>query len=82
MDCSITTWDIPSGVIIDVFYTVTPPLSVTMSSLGHFIATSHVDEIGIFLWYVAVEEGIYQSSNVNFLHASCSFPSLSHCCTL
>ena len=50
MDCSISTWDIPAGLIIDVFYTVSPPLSVTMSSLGHFIATSHVDELGIYLW--------------------------------
>ncbi|XP_019856091.1 PREDICTED: WD repeat-containing protein 36-like [Amphimedon queenslandica] len=50
MDCSISTWDIPAGLIIDLFYTATPPLSLSMSSLGHFIATTHVDELGIYLW--------------------------------
>ena len=77
MDCSITTWDIPSGHKVDVFYTSSPALSITVSSLGHFLASCHVDELGIFLWYVVgVDSGcglctsndVKRGQDVNFLY--------------
>ncbi|KAG8505660.1 WD repeat-containing protein 36, partial [Galemys pyrenaicus] len=49
MDCSIRTWDLPSG-LIDSFLLDSAPLNVTMSPTGDFLATSHVDHLGIYLW--------------------------------
>jgi U3 small nucleolar RNA-associated protein 21 len=50
VDCSVRTWDIPTGHMIDIFTCETPPTSVTMSPTSNFIATTHIDELGIFLW--------------------------------
>uniref|UniRef100_A0A2K6FTJ2 WD repeat domain 36 n=1 Tax=Propithecus coquereli TaxID=379532 RepID=A0A2K6FTJ2_PROCO len=50
MDCSIRTWDLPSGCLIDCFLLDSAPLNVTMSPTGDFLATSHVDHLGIYLW--------------------------------
>ncbi|KAJ8791217.1 hypothetical protein J1605_020657 [Eschrichtius robustus] len=50
MDCSIRTWDLPSGCLIDSFLLDSAPLNVTMSPTGDFLATSHVDHLGIYLW--------------------------------
>ncbi|KAF3828389.1 hypothetical protein GH733_005086, partial [Mirounga leonina] len=49
MDCSVRTWDLPSG-LIDSFLLDSAPLNVTMSPTGDFLATSHVDHLGIYLW--------------------------------
>lgn len=50
MDCSIRTWDLPSGCLIDCFLLDSAPLNVSMSPTGDFLATSHVDHLGIYLW--------------------------------
>ncbi|XP_040613975.1 WD repeat-containing protein 36 isoform X2 [Mesocricetus auratus] len=50
MDCSVRTWDLPSGCLIDCFLLDSAPLNVTMSPTGDFLATSHVDHLGIYLW--------------------------------
>uniref|UniRef100_A0A8C0KM45 WD repeat domain 36 n=1 Tax=Canis lupus dingo TaxID=286419 RepID=A0A8C0KM45_CANLU len=50
MDCSVRTWDLPSGCLIDSFLVDSAPLNVTMSPTGDFLATSHVDHLGIYLW--------------------------------
>lgn len=50
MDCSIRTWDISSGQLIDQFATDLACLSLSMSPTGEFLATAHVDSFGIFLW--------------------------------
>lgn len=50
MDCSIRTWDIPTGQLIDQFRTDAACVSVNMSPTGECIATAHVDYLGIFLW--------------------------------
>nr|XP_025147926.1 WD repeat-containing protein 36 isoform X2 [Bubalus bubalis] len=50
MDCSIRTWDLPSGCLIDSFLLDSAPLNVTMSPTGDFLATSHVDHLGVYLW--------------------------------
>ncbi|XP_007486659.1 WD repeat-containing protein 36 isoform X2 [Monodelphis domestica] len=50
MDCSIRIWDLPSGCLIDCFLVDSAPISLTMSPTGDFLATSHVDNLGIYLW--------------------------------
>lgn len=50
MDCSIRTWDIPSGQLIDEFATDAACISLDMSPTGESLATTHVDYLGIFLW--------------------------------
>lgn len=50
MDCSIRTWDIPTGQLIDQFRTAAACISINMSPTGECIATAHVDYLGIFLW--------------------------------
>lgn len=50
MDSLVRTWDLPSGKLIDCFEVDTPVSSLSMSPTGEFIATSHVDDIGIYLW--------------------------------
>uniref|UniRef100_A0A452UM36 WD repeat domain 36 n=1 Tax=Ursus maritimus TaxID=29073 RepID=A0A452UM36_URSMA len=50
MDCSVRTWDLPSGCLIDSFLLDSAPLNVAMSPTGDFLATSHVDHLGIYLW--------------------------------
>lgn len=50
MDCTIRTWDIPTAQPIDIFQVDAPCTSLTMSPTGEFLATAHVDYLGIFLW--------------------------------
>nr|XP_061800374.1 WD repeat-containing protein 36-like [Nerophis lumbriciformis] len=50
MDCTIRTWDIPSGSLVDCFLVWAAPVSVSMSPTGDFLATSHVDSLGVCLW--------------------------------
>uniref|UniRef100_A0A8D0HH66 WD repeat domain 36 n=1 Tax=Sphenodon punctatus TaxID=8508 RepID=A0A8D0HH66_SPHPU len=50
MDCTIRTWDLPSGCLIDCFLLDSAAISITMSPTGDFLASSHVDDLGIYLW--------------------------------
>ncbi|XP_050665502.1 WD repeat-containing protein 36 [Leptidea sinapis] len=50
MDCTICTWDIPSAQLVDVFMVEAPCTSLSMSPTGDYLATSHVGELGVFLW--------------------------------
>lgn len=50
MDCTIKTWDIPSSYLIDQFKMSQPCISITMSPTGDFLATAHVDFLGVYLW--------------------------------
>ncbi|XP_041915856.1 WD repeat-containing protein 36 [Alosa sapidissima] len=50
MDCTIRTWDLPSGCLVDCFLVDAAAVSLTMSPTGNFLASSHVDNLGIFLW--------------------------------
>lgn len=50
MDCTIRTWDIPSSYLIDQFKMTQPCISLTMSPTGDFLATAHVDFLGVYLW--------------------------------
>lgn len=50
MDGTIKIWDIPSSYMIDQFRVDKPCVSLTMSPTGDFLATAHVNNLGIYLW--------------------------------
>ncbi|KXJ18322.1 WD repeat-containing protein 36 [Exaiptasia diaphana] len=50
MDSSIRTWDLPGGRLLDCFLVKSPTTSLAMSPTGEYLATAHVDDLGIFLW--------------------------------
>ncbi|XP_034751446.1 WD repeat-containing protein 36 [Etheostoma cragini] len=50
MDCTIRTWDLPSGCLVDCFLVAMAPVGVSLSPTGDFLATAHVDSLGVFLW--------------------------------
>lgn len=50
MDCLVKVWDIPSGKLIDCFKFDSAPTSICLSPSSEFLATTHVNELGIFLW--------------------------------
>lgn len=50
MDSIIRTFDIPTGRMIDLFRTSSVATSVTFSPTNDFLATSHVDSVGVYLW--------------------------------
>ena len=53
LDSVIRTFDIPSGRLIDAFRTSSVATSIAFSPTNDFLATAHVDSVGIFLWYVS-----------------------------
>ncbi|XP_072549023.1 WD repeat-containing protein 36 [Salminus brasiliensis] len=50
MDCTIRTWDLPSGSLVDCFLVDSAAVSVSFSPTGNFLASSHIDCLGIYLW--------------------------------
>lgn len=50
MDATIKVWDIPSSYMIDHFRVEKPCVSLTMSPTGDFLATAHVNNLGVYLW--------------------------------
>ena len=50
LDETIRTWDLPTGFLIDAFKVPDICTGVAVSPSGDFIATTHVNHLGIFLW--------------------------------
>lgn len=50
MDCSIRVWDLPTGNAIDHFMVATPATSISLSPIDDYLATTHVNELGVYLW--------------------------------
>ncbi|XP_017765765.1 PREDICTED: WD repeat-containing protein 36 isoform X2 [Eufriesea mexicana] len=50
MDCTIRTWDILSSNLIDIFQVPEACTSLHFSPTGEFLATTHVCNLGIYLW--------------------------------
>ena len=50
MDCLVKVWDLPSSKLIDCFKFERAPTSVSLSPTAEFLATTHVNELGLFLW--------------------------------
>jgi U3 small nucleolar RNA-associated protein 21 len=52
LDSIIRTFDVPTGQLIDAFRTSSVATSISFSPTNDFLATSHVDSVGVYLWYV------------------------------
>ncbi|KAF8809021.1 Utp21-domain-containing protein [Phlegmacium glaucopus] len=50
LDSVIRTFDVPTGRLIDAFRTSSVATSVSFSPSNDFLATAHVDSVGVFLW--------------------------------
>ena len=50
LDFIIRTFDIPTGRLIDAFRTPSVATSVAFSPTNDFLATSHTDSVGVYLW--------------------------------
>lgn len=50
MDCTIKIWDIPSAYMIDHFRVDMACVSLSISPTGDFLATAHVNYLGLYLW--------------------------------
>lgn len=50
MDSVIRTYDVPTGQLVDAFRCSSIATGVTFSPTGDFLATSHVDSVGVHLW--------------------------------
>ncbi|PPQ97575.1 hypothetical protein CVT26_002362 [Gymnopilus dilepis] len=50
LDSVIRTFDVPTGRLIDAFRTSSIATSVSFSPTNDFLATAHVDSVGVFLW--------------------------------
>ncbi|GFO27669.1 WD repeat-containing protein 36 [Plakobranchus ocellatus] len=50
MDCTIRTWNLPTGRLVDAFALQEAATSISMSPCGNFLASAHVGDVGIYLW--------------------------------
>ncbi|XP_031846092.1 WD repeat-containing protein 36 [Nomia melanderi] len=50
MDCTIRVWDIPSSNLIDIFQVPEACTSLDFSPTGEMLITTHVCNLGIYLW--------------------------------
>jgi len=50
MDCLVKVWDLPSGKLIDCLKFENAPTSICFSPTSEFLATTHVNLLGIYLW--------------------------------
>ncbi|KAI5478393.1 WD repeat protein, U3 small nucleolar RNA-associated protein 21 [Pseudohyphozyma bogoriensis] len=49
-DSIIRTFDVPTGQLVDAFRTATVATSLSFSPTSDFLATAHVDSVGVYLW--------------------------------
>jgi U3 small nucleolar RNA-associated protein 21 len=52
LDSIIRTYDVPTGCLIDAFRTSSVATSIAFSPTNDFLATAHVDSVGVYLWQV------------------------------
>ncbi|KAF8643908.1 hypothetical protein AX16_008924 [Volvariella volvacea WC 439] len=50
LDSVIRTFDMPTGRLIDAFRTSSVATSISFSPTNDFLATAHVDSVGVYLW--------------------------------
>lgn len=50
MDNLVKVWDLPSGKLIDCFKFKNAATSICFSPTSEFLATTHVNDLGIYLW--------------------------------
>lgn len=62
MDGTGRVWDLPSGHCVDWVSFDSPPISVDLSPNGDMMATSHVGDLGIYLW---VNKTLYEHTTLS-----------------
>lgn len=50
LDSTIRTWDLPTGHTIDAIRTHAVCTALSFSPTGEYLATTHIDSVGIHLW--------------------------------
>ncbi|CAH1774831.1 unnamed protein product, partial [Owenia fusiformis] len=50
MDCSLRTWDVPTGRLLDCALVDRAITSMSMSPIGSLLATGHLDDVGVYIW--------------------------------
>ena len=50
MDCLVKVWDLPSSKLIDCMRFEQPAISVSMSPTFEYLATTHVNDVAVYLW--------------------------------
>lgn len=50
LDNTIRVWDVPTATCVDWMRFSTPPTSVTLSPTGEYMATTHLNKVGLGLW--------------------------------
>ncbi|KAJ7273299.1 Utp21 specific WD40 associated putative domain-containing protein [Mycena rebaudengoi] len=50
LDSIIRTFDVPTGRLIDAFRTSSVATTLSFSPTNDFLATAHVDSVGVYLW--------------------------------
>jgi hypothetical protein len=50
LDCTIRTWDLVSGQLVDWFRVPSAATSLTFAPTSEFLATTHLGDLGIYLW--------------------------------
>jgi len=50
LDSIIRTYDVPTGRLIDAFRSSSVATSIAFSPTNDFLATAHVDSVGVYLW--------------------------------
>ena len=50
LDSVVRTFDLPTGRLLNAFRTASVATSVTFSPTSDFLATAHVDSVGVHLW--------------------------------
>ena len=50
LDSTVKVWDVPSGCLVDHVAFPRPVTSLTMSPANDRLATTHVGDLGVYLW--------------------------------
>lgn len=50
IDGTVRTWDLPSGRVVDKLACSDAPTSVAIAPSGEYLATTHVNNLGVSLW--------------------------------
>jgi U3 small nucleolar RNA-associated protein 21 len=52
LDATLRVWDLPTAACVDVLRLDALATSVAFSPVGDYLATTHVDHVGVYLWCV------------------------------